>query len=225
MTSAVPAPPTIRRRRSLAALDRLRRAGASICVAPWPRARPAASGRQGLLRLRPVRRLPARGPDARWNDDFAETGRWRTEPWRTPSARPKTMASNDASAGASSAAPAPAAPEDPTELRLQLHRHGYRPVPVLGAHVAMKAAGKRPMMKGWETVCASADETEIARWTKAQRNCTNTGLLVRDAHRHRHRRARPPARPPADLHCDRDARHDARLADRARAEDPARLPH
>jgi hypothetical protein len=87
------------------------------------------------------------------------------------------MTSNDASADASSAASAPAAPEAPTELRLQLHRHDYRPVPVLGAHVAMKAAGKRPMMKGWETVCASADETEITRWTKAQRNCTNTGLL------------------------------------------------
>lgn len=87
------------------------------------------------------------------------------------------MARADLSADASTAAPAPAAPEDPTELRLQLHRHGYRPVPVLGAHVAMKAAGKRPMMKGWETVCASADEAEIARWTKAQRNCTNTGLL------------------------------------------------
>ena len=71
----------------------------------------------------------------------------------------------------------PAAPEDPTELRLRLHRNGYRPIPVLGAHVAMKGAGKRPMMKGWETVCASADEAEIARWTKAQRNCTNTGLL------------------------------------------------
>jgi len=80
------------------------------------------------------------------------------------------------SADASTAAPA-AELEDPTELRLQLHRHGYRPVPVLGAHVAMKAAGKRPMMKGWETVCASADEAEIARWTRAQRNCTNTGLL------------------------------------------------
>lgn len=80
------------------------------------------------------------------------------------------------SADASTAAPAVEL-EDPTELRLQLHRHGYRPVPVLGAHVAMKAAGKRPMMKGWETVCASADEAEIARWTKAQRNCTNTGLL------------------------------------------------
>lgn len=86
------------------------------------------------------------------------------------------MAQADASADASTAAPA-AELEDPTELRLQLHRHGYRPVPVLGAHIAMKAAGKRPMMKGWETVCASADEAEIARWTKAQRNCTNTGLL------------------------------------------------
>lgn len=83
----------------------------------------------------------------------------------------------DASADASASAPTPAAPEDPTELRLTLHRHGYRPVPVLGAHVAMKAAGKRPMMKGWETVCAGADEAEIARWTRAQRNCTNTGLL------------------------------------------------
>lgn len=85
-------------------------------------------------------------------------------------------ARDEASADASTAAPA-AELEDPTELRLQLRRHGYRPVPVLGAHVAMKAAGKRPMMKGWETVCASADEAEIARWTKAQRNCTNTGLL------------------------------------------------
>lgn len=85
-------------------------------------------------------------------------------------------ARDKASADASTAAPA-AELEDPTELRLQLHRHGYRPVPVLGAHVAMKAAGKRPMMKGWETICASADEAEIARWTRAQRNCTNTGLL------------------------------------------------
>jgi hypothetical protein len=82
------------------------------------------------------------------------------------------MARNEASADASTTPP-----EDSTELRLQLNRNGYRPIPVLGAHVAMKGAGKRPMMKGWETVCASADEAEIARWTKAQRNCTNTGLL------------------------------------------------
>lgn len=89
----------------------------------------------------------------------------------------KDLARAETAADASTAANAPTLPEDSTDLRLALHRNGYRPVPVLGAHVAMKAAGKRPMMKGWETVCASADEGEIARWTKAQRNCTNTGLL------------------------------------------------
>jgi len=87
------------------------------------------------------------------------------------------QAGADPVADASTAAPSSSAPADLTDLRLALHRHGYRPIPVLGAHVAMKGAGKRPMMKGWETVCASADEAEIARWTKAQLNCTNTGLL------------------------------------------------
>ncbi|KAF0170347.1 MAG: hypothetical protein FD162_3565 [Rhodobacteraceae bacterium] len=67
--------------------------------------------------------------------------------------------------------------DDLTDLRLTLHRNAYRPVPVLGPHVATKAAGKRPVMKSWEAVCAAADEAEIARWTNAQRNCTNTGLL------------------------------------------------
>ena len=71
-----------------------------------------------------------------------------------------------------------AAPADAlTDLRLTLHRNQYRPVPVLGPHVATKAAGKRPVMKSWEAICAMADEAEIARWTNAQRNCTNTGLL------------------------------------------------
>ena len=67
-----------------------------------------------------------------------------------------------------------------TELRLALWRNGYRPVPVAGAHLAIKSAGKRPLMKGWETVCAAANEHEIRRWTGAQRNCTNTGLLCGD---------------------------------------------
>lgn len=73
-----------------------------------------------------------------------------------------------------------AAPEALTELRFALARNGYRPVPVAGAHLAMKSAGKRPLMKGWETICAAAGEDEIARWTRAQRNCTNTGLLCGD---------------------------------------------
>lgn len=71
-----------------------------------------------------------------------------------------------------------AAPADSlTELRLSLHRNDYHPVPVLGPHASAKAAGKRPAMKSWAVVCAAADETEITRWTKAQRDCTNTGLL------------------------------------------------
>ena len=85
------------------------------------------------------------------------------------------MRSSGAKADAEAATPI--RPDDLTRLRLKLHRNGYLPVPVVGAHVSMKAAGKRPMMKGWETVCARADEAEIARWSKAQRNCTNTGLL------------------------------------------------
>lgn len=54
--------------------------------------------------------------------------------------------------------------EDPTDLRLALHCNDYRPVPVLGAHVAMKAAGKRPMMKGWEREIierAAAQQTQL----------------------------------------------------------------
>lgn len=70
-----------------------------------------------------------------------------------------------------------ASTEPLSDLRLALHRNGYRPVPVAGAHLAMKSAGKRPLMKGWETICAAAEEAEITRWTRAQRNCTNTGLL------------------------------------------------
>ena len=64
-----------------------------------------------------------------------------------------------------------------TELRHTLRRNGYHPVPISGAHLSIKAAGKRPLMRDWETVCATADEAEIGRWAKKQPECTNTGLL------------------------------------------------
>ena len=64
-----------------------------------------------------------------------------------------------------------------TELRHTLRRNGYHPVPISGAHLSIKAAGKRPLMRGWETVCATADDAEIGRWAKKQPECTNTGLL------------------------------------------------
>ena len=64
-----------------------------------------------------------------------------------------------------------------TALRLALRRNGYRPVPISGPHLSIKAAGKRPLMRGWETVCAVADEAEIERWINKYPDSTNTGLL------------------------------------------------
>ena len=68
---------------------------------------------------------------------------------------------------------------DIAALRLGMLAQGYCPVPVLRFDAKDKAAGKRPTMVGWETVCATADEAEIRRWSvdHGQRNCLNTGLL------------------------------------------------
>jgi hypothetical protein len=75
-------------------------------------------------------------------------------------------------------APAPiATPKELTELRLKLHSNGYHPVPVIGAHINDKAAGKRPTMTAWQTKCLTADFQEIASWSRSQRNNTNTGIL------------------------------------------------
>jgi putative DNA primase/helicase len=68
---------------------------------------------------------------------------------------------------------------DPTAVRLEMLAQGYRPVPVLRFDAKDKAAGKRPTLPEWQTVCEAADETEIRRWARdsGQRNCLNTGLL------------------------------------------------
>ena len=77
-----------------------------------------------------------------------------------------------------SIAPAPiATPKELTELRLKLHSNGYHPVPIIGAHINDKAAGKRPTMTAWQTKCLTADPYEIASWSRSQRNNTNTGIL------------------------------------------------
>ena len=68
-------------------------------------------------------------------------------------------------------------PEELTALRLRLHRAGYHPVPVIGAHVATESAGKRPKMNGWQTECLNATPEKIAGWARLQHDCTNTGLL------------------------------------------------
>src|SRR5262245_47629 len=67
--------------------------------------------------------------------------------------------------------------EDPqlpelAELRLQVRRNGYHPVPVLGPHAADKARGKRPTMLKWQEKCLGASYVEVVRWLSTQRNCT-----------------------------------------------------
>jgi putative DNA primase/helicase len=64
------------------------------------------------------------------------------------------------------------------DLRIRLLRTGYRPVPIVGAHVPNDAgAGKRPKMPGWHTKCLTADEKTVAGWSWSQPDCTNTGIL------------------------------------------------
>jgi hypothetical protein len=70
-----------------------------------------------------------------------------------------------------------ATPQELTELRLKLHSSGYHPVPVIGAHVDTPSAGKKPAMQAWATKCATANQEEVAGWSRSQRDCTNTGIL------------------------------------------------
>lgn len=67
---------------------------------------------------------------------------------------------------------------DPTALRLRLLDNGFKPVPVSGPTMQVKGAGKRPMMTGWDNVCAVAGEAEVRRWAVTERRCTNTGILT-----------------------------------------------
>jgi Virulence-associated protein E/Primase C terminal 2 (PriCT-2)/Bifunctional DNA primase/polymerase, N-terminal len=70
-----------------------------------------------------------------------------------------------------------ATPATFTATRLQIYRNGYHPVPIIGAHIDTRSAGKRPGMSDWETICLTADEPEIKSWSRSQSNCTNTGIL------------------------------------------------
>jgi hypothetical protein len=65
---------------------------------------------------------------------------------------------------------------NPTTLRLQLLRNGYRPVPIIGPRVKIKSAGKRPPMTGWQDICATAGEAEVSRWISEYPDSTNTGI-------------------------------------------------
>lgn len=65
-----------------------------------------------------------------------------------------------------------------TELRLAIHRIGWRPVPVTGPQVTRTdSPGKAPLLRAWQTVCLEADEAEIESWQARLADHTNTGIL------------------------------------------------
>ena len=65
-----------------------------------------------------------------------------------------------------------------TSLRLALARNGYRPVPIAGPYMRVKAPGKQPVMSNWREICANANETVIGSWSDHSTNCTNTGVMT-----------------------------------------------
>jgi len=64
-----------------------------------------------------------------------------------------------------------------TALRIKLRENGYKPVPITAPRQDDGSFGKKPLLKNWQNVCAMADEDEIARWSKALPDHTNTGML------------------------------------------------
>jgi hypothetical protein len=65
---------------------------------------------------------------------------------------------------------------DPTEARLKLLENGYHPVPVTDPKPGDDQAGKKPTLTNWQTVCQTADSSEIKSW-KQRRSENNTGIL------------------------------------------------
>jgi putative DNA primase/helicase len=65
-----------------------------------------------------------------------------------------------------------------SKLRLTLHRQGYRPVPVSAHDLPnVEDAGKRPLLRDWQRVCAEANEDVIISWKITERRSPSTGLL------------------------------------------------
>jgi P4 family phage/plasmid primase-like protien len=76
----------------------------------------------------------------------------------------------------------PAQADDRTNLRLQLHRNGYLPVPVVSPNATWaKSPGKQPGLgKDWLNKAKAAKEDAIRSWPQTDPECTNTGILTGD---------------------------------------------
>src|SRR4051812_37436290 len=64
-----------------------------------------------------------------------------------------------------------------TSIRVNIHRLGWRPVPVYSPDAAVKSAGKRPFLDDWLNVSAGADEETVRSWSSL-RAAGNTGILT-----------------------------------------------
>jgi putative DNA primase/helicase len=67
-----------------------------------------------------------------------------------------------------------------TDLRLQLHRNGYVPVPVTSPSTTWaKSPGKQPGLgDDWINKAKAADEKAIRSWPQSDPDCTNTGIVT-----------------------------------------------
>lgn len=70
-------------------------------------------------------------------------------------------------------------PQNATNLRQQLHRNGYQPIPVTSPDRKDPQAGKKPAIKGWQNA-KGFSENDIARWETQHPSAQNTGVLCGD---------------------------------------------
>ena len=65
-------------------------------------------------------------------------------------------------------------PPSITQLRQQLLRNGYQPIPVTSPDPKDPQLGKKPAIAGWQKV-NSCNEADIARWETQHSSAHNTG--------------------------------------------------
>lgn len=70
-------------------------------------------------------------------------------------------------------------PPSITQLRQQLLRNGYQPIPVTSPDPKDPQLGKKPATAGWQKV-NSCNEADIARWETQHSSAHNTGVLCGD---------------------------------------------
>lgn len=63
------------------------------------------------------------------------------------------------------------------QVRSRLLQNGFPPVPITSPDPADPKAGKRPVLRDWRKVCASATFETLQEWERLMPHCRNTGIL------------------------------------------------